>query len=374
MRVQSLSIFESNATSLKPSSAQKLQLAATAEFLFSTPMGSVLAVGGIDGVSLRALLDQVDHGPDHQRVLLVRIESASAAEEIVERVIDLLADTALRLWPLWFTDISFAECRSDTLGRAAARIIARQAAETVDGLSHPWAEAAVALALNGRKPRVTGVAPAVELAQLTRALSRAGLVLILEPAELYHAPALVHALEWIAQNAPVAMVAIFPQLPANEPPWDRLLYFARQIVLEPGDLEPDPRAPDTVHPTAWLAPWRGLPHPLSDIEQRLAKMLAGDAELAPLFSFNRVIETVRGSKPRVDLVWMEGRLVVELDGYPDHGSLRAFMMDRHRDYELTLSGYTVLRIANHEIAQDIAKAIEKIRDLVRLRRSQAMEG
>jgi hypothetical protein len=110
MRVQSLSIFESNATSLKPSPAQKLQSAATAEFLFSTPMGSVLALGGIDGVSLRALLDQVDHGPDHQRALLVRIESASAAEEIVERVIDLLADIALRLWPLWFTDISFAEC------------------------------------------------------------------------------------------------------------------------------------------------------------------------------------------------------------------------------------------------------------------------
>jgi hypothetical protein len=63
-----------------------------------------------------------------------------------------------------------------------------------------------------------------------------------------------------------------------------------------------------VRPTAWLAPWRGLPHPLSDIEQRLAKMLAGDAELAPLFSFNQIIETVRGSKPRVDLVWMEGRL------------------------------------------------------------------
>jgi hypothetical protein len=95
-----------------------------------------------------------------------------------------------------------------------------QAAKTVDGLSPPWVEAAVAVALNGRKPRVTGVAPAVELAQLTRALSRVGLVLILEPAEPDHAPAaLVRALEWIAQNAPVAVVAIFPQLPANDPPW-----------------------------------------------------------------------------------------------------------------------------------------------------------
>jgi very-short-patch-repair endonuclease len=36
----------------------------------------------------------------------------------------------------------------------------------------------------------------------------------------------------------------------------------------------------------------------------------------------------------------------------------------------TLSGYTVLRIANDEVKQDFGRAIEKIRDLVRLRRSQ----
>jgi very-short-patch-repair endonuclease len=42
------------------------------------------------------------------------------------------------------------------------------------------------------------------------------------------------------------------------------------------------------------------------------------------------------------------------------------MYDRHRDYELTLSGYTVLRLANDEIAQDIGKAVEKIRDIVQL--------
>ena len=35
------------------------------------------------------------------------------------------------------------------------------------------------------------------------------------------------------------------------------------------------------------------------------------------------------------------------------------MYDRHRDYELSLSGYTVLRLANDEIAQDVEKAIEK---------------
>ena len=33
-----------------------------------------------------------------------------------------------------------------------------------------------------------------------------------------------------------------------------------------------------------------------------------------------------------------------------HGNRAAFMYDRHCDYELTLSGYTVLRLANDEIA------------------------
>jgi hypothetical protein len=66
---------------------------------------------------------------------------------------------------------------------------------------------------------------------------------------------------------------------------------------------------------SWIAPWCGLPHPLSDTEQRLAKALGADAELAPLFGFNQFVATVRGSRPKVDLVWTEGRVVVELDGY-----------------------------------------------------------
>jgi very-short-patch-repair endonuclease len=100
-------------------------------------------------------------------------------------------------------------------------------------------------------------------------------------------------------------------------------------------------------------------------------MLGSDAELASLFRFNWFVETVRGSRPKVDWVWMDGRLVVELDGYPDHATRRAFIGDRQRDYELLLSGFTVLRLANDEIAQDCGRAIEKIRDLVRFRRSAA---
>ena len=81
-------------------------------------------------------------------------------------------------------------------------------------------------------------------------------------------------------------------------------------------------------------------HPLSLTEQRLSKAIAVDTELSPLFAFNVFVETVRGSRPKVDLLWKAGRLVIELDGYLDHGSRAAFMYDRHRDYELSLSGFT----------------------------------
>ncbi len=158
-------------------------------------------------------------------------------------------------------------------------------------------------------------------------------------------------------------------MPKKEPPFDRILYRARQVLPEvPGKEPPDAGANPA---RIWIAPWRGSPHPLSEVERRLASALSADAELSPLFAFNQSLATVRGSRPRVDLVWFDGRLVVELDGYGSHGNRAAFLYDRQRDYELSLSGYTVLRLANDEVEQDYGKAIEKIRDLVRLRQRQA---
>jgi hypothetical protein len=215
-----------------------------AQFVFRAPGGSVVTLGGIDGAALRELVDQAEHIPDDRRALFVRLRPAGSIEAYVEQVIAVLAETAIRLWPVWFTDMSFAMCCDDALGRQAAGVIAREAAARAPGVSSSWAEAAALLALAGRPPRVAGVLPAIEVAQLS--VSRVGLV----------------------------------------------------------------------------------------------------------------------------LVWIEGRLVVELDGYPDHATRRAFIGDRHRDYELALSGYTVLRLANDEVVQDFGRAIEKIRDLVRLRRLQ----
>ncbi len=354
-------------------SEQTLLSSQAAQFIFRAPEGSVVTLGGIDGAALRELVDQAEHVSDDRRALFMQLRSAGDIEAYVEQVIAALAETAMRLWPVWFTDVSFAMCRDDALSRQASGVIARGAAARVPGVSSTWAEAAACLALAGRPARVVGVLPAIELAQLSLAVSRAGLVLVADTSVAADAPsaaALAHALEWIARHSRAAVVVLFARVPPLDSPFDRILYGARRVVADADLGASEPEARESVGSRIWLAPWRGAPHPLSQIEQRLAAMLSNDAELAALFYFNWFVDTVRGTRPKVDLVWINGRLVVELDGYPDHATRRAFIGDRHRDYELALSGYTVLRLANDEVAQDFGRAIEKIRDLVRLRRSQ----
>ncbi len=341
-----------------------------ADVIFGAASGSVLAVSGTTREQILRSLNSTDRAHESRLVLFVPLEPATSTEQIVEHVADVLAETALRMWPVWFTDVSFAGSRDDTLGREAVRIMARQASEETRSIMRPWAEAAAISALSGRKPRMHGVAIAMEIEQFCIAINRAGLILVVDM-DAVDAPsaALVHALEWISQNAHAAVVALFARLPDNIPPFDRILHGAVCITTDPErfDLEPA-EEPDKGRP--WLVPVRGIPHPLSETEQRLAKALARDRELAPLFGFNQCVETIHGNRPKVDLIWKGGRLVVELDGYADHGTRAAFMHDRHRDYELTLAGYTVLRLANDEIALDIEKAIEKIRDIVQLCRAR----
>jgi very-short-patch-repair endonuclease len=354
----------------------ELPRAAIAEFVMGASAGAVIALAGVDCADLRRNLDAVEPSPGCKRALFVRVAAAASAKAVAGQVIDLLAETARRLWPLWFTDVSFAGCRDDPLGRLAVRAIARDASREVAGLSPSWTEAAARLALASRPPRVGGASLQEEAAQLALTVSRAGLALAADMRVARDGPnpaAAVHALEWIARHARCAVIALFDELPPNAPPFDRILYGARRACAAEGAssrlFETD--GADTADAAPWIAPWRGKPHPLSDIEQRLAQRLSADPELASLFGFNLVVETARGSLPKVDLLWREGRLVVEIDGWGSHGNRAAFMYDRHRDYELILSGYTVLRLANDEIAQDVEKAVEKIRDVARLCRARA---
>ena len=209
-----------------------------------------------------------------------------------------------------------------------------------------------------------GLSPAVELEQLTRAIDPNGVALIVEVAPGADFEVVeVAVLEWIGRHAagPVAVVLAEAPLPAS--PFERLMHGVKRIAP---NLE---RLPLENALTTWLVPWRGAPHPLSETERRVAEAIARDTELAPLFHYNVVLGTARGHRAKVDLHWAEGRLVVEIDGWPDHGRRESFAADRRRDYELMLEGYIVLRLTNDDIEVDLAREIEKIRNLVRVRRA-----
>jgi very-short-patch-repair endonuclease len=354
--------------SAHPALVELLPLDAVAGMVLDAAPGQVTALGGISSEQLRAQLHETEPRRDGRLALFLDLAHAAGSEALVERVLDLLAETALRTWPVWFTDVSFADCGRDALGREAARRRLIEIARETKAVSPAWAELALLRAGEGRRPRVPGMAREIEIAQLCLAIHRAGLILVAEAgAAVPVAEGFVHGLEWIARHANLAVVVLFGELPEAVPPFDRILYRACRVA--PAQCETAPQAePDSM---LWLDPVLGRPHPLSSTEQRLAQALGRDAELRPLFGFNQFVDTARGTRPKVDLLWRAGRVVVELDGFSDHGTFGAFLRDRNRDYELTVSGYVVVRLANDEVAQDIDMAIEKIRDVVRMRRAHS---
>ena len=73
----------------------------------------------------------------------------------------------------------------------------------------------------------------------------------------------------------------------------------------------------------------------------------------------------------VDFLWLEARLVVEVDGRATHDTRRAFQADRDRDGRLAVAGYTVLRFTWWDITRRHAVVAERV---VRLLDAAAHRG
>lgn len=337
------------------------------------------------GVSLLALRELLDAGSDFKSreavrpILLLRLPQAHRTETIIAAAIDQLAEAANSLWPLWFGGEDFSEVNDTALSHRYLPIKLATLTQRFPSLSTGWAEAAIRQVLCARSSRVPEAVAETEWFQLCHAVNPNGLIAVATLHESFPQNALpvVHAVEWLAANGNVAIAIICRELPPREPPFDRLLYGARSVTPElilPSHFANTGREAsaealdDASYITLLLPSVHGRPHPQSVIEQRLSKMIEADAELASKFVFNAWIEDASLKSPRVDLLWAEGRLVIELDG-PEHRGRRAYRYDRHRDYELLCAGYAVVRIPNDEIVEDFAKALEKIRSVVRLRGS-----
>jgi very-short-patch-repair endonuclease len=328
---------------LSETALPKIAVAELGARIFELPRGERLTLIGIDREGVRNAL-KAEVGT--RSALLLESAGGRTPEKIIDHLLDDLAALALERWPRWYG--------RDEL--APAGFVDQIKADPL--ISAPWLRAAAKRAGSGNQPRFRKAAKGMEFVQLMHAIDPADPVLIatVDSVEPARAAPMIHALEWCAEQG-ASVVATFVTQPQTIAPFDRILYGALDVISK---IEPV---------RARFIPAQSRAHHASAIEQQVEAALRDDAELAPLFVCNEIVSIGSlGSAPRVDLLWREGRVVVELDG-PDHQEDSKFASDRHRDYELLVAGYLVLRITNNQVQTDLQRAIEKIRAVVRFRRS-----
>jgi hypothetical protein len=66
----------------------------------------------------------------------------------------------------------------------------------------------------------------------------------------------------------------------------------------------------------------------------------------------------------VDMVWMEQRVGVELDGRAYHQTRAAFERDRRRDAKLQVAGFRVIRVTHRWLVEDPAGLANTLRALL----------
>jgi hypothetical protein len=305
-----------------------------AKLIALRPGGTVTLIGLGQG-QLCHILSGSSCAPRMLRLELVGVATRARA---IDLILDDLADLAASQWPDWD-------------GPESPKLSSR--------LLPAWRGAATRFASAGRRPRFPRLARETEFANLLSVLPALVLLGEVDSVRSERAAPIIAALEWCCRHG-AAVVALLGEEPAPEAPWDRLLYDA--VVVEPSPLEPAARR--LILPSSDIAS-RG-----SAIERRMREALRAAPDLADLFEDEVTLQLgALGPKPRVDLLWRDGKVVVELDG-AEHERDPNYGADRHRDYELLVAGYPVLRLTNAEVKLDLSRSLEKVRRVVNLRRGR----
>jgi len=296
-----------------------------------------------------------------------------AHEDLLNDVLTQMANLALATWPTWYSSrLTTAKLNPQNIERLFARDAAvLQLQQEIPRLSLIWLKKAASCIASGSPPLVRSFRRTVQCEQLAMALGLDdGIVLLALTSPNQNEDrlrSLAQVCSWLSETAKARIVVVIPPELAGSSALDSITYQAEDLspLVDPAS---DAAAPD--EETFKLWPIHGLPHPCSPGEQLLAAQLAVDDELAGLFEFNLLVRTVLGTCYLVDLLWAEGRLVVEVDGYRHHSSPAAFCQDRQRDYELLISDYLVLRLPHSDVMEETEKAIAKLRQTVGFRRQQ----
>ena len=285
------------------------------------------------------------------RVVSLHWESVTGIDDFLNEAVEGLARVALALWPNWYDRlIPIQESRRPTWRQQFSPL---------------WRETAQQYCGKGQLPLPRGYAAAEQAMQLALTLAPSDLAIAIAVDKVRQESPLVlrSAGEWLTSNTLASVFIIVPATALKETNIREMLQCSE--ILVDSRLN-EPLVTENKGPRVDVVPVIGAPHPLSPGEQKLARCLLDDAELAPLFAFNQRIIGQHGNAYTVDLVWPGGRLIIEVDSYQLHNNRFIFAKDRHRDYELMASDYRVLRITHEEAANDTESAVAKIRQLVRL--------
>jgi very-short-patch-repair endonuclease len=343
--------------------------------VFSWPSGRVRTVFAESVPGVLADLKDWAADPDRAlRIVTVGFDPLPSVKALMGCATARLAEIALALWPDWYGGAVPSPAGAPTAFEFEWLLGARLARgdRVRREVSIAWVKAAAPLCRSGRPPIPRGFSPAIHVAQLALAIDPGNLLIILCAEDAQPPPgrllALARTAEWLAKETSARVLVVVPAALASSEELDSINFDA--VAWPRRDPEPDRPRPEESTWRVW--PVLGRPHPYSPGEQWLAERLAWDELLAGLFAFNVRVRTKFENTFLVDLFWAEGKIVVEVDGYQYHSNRHAFSADRRRDYELTVSGYLVLRLPHAEVVDDVERAVEKIRDMVRFRRSHPL--
>jgi hypothetical protein len=288
------------------------------------------------GLGQAQLCDVLSRTSFVSRMLRLDFVGVATTALAIERILDDLADLAAGLWPDWRDP---------------------ESPESLPRLLPAWHRAATRLVSAGRRPRFSRLPHETELIHLLSVLP--GLVLLAEvdPLRGERATPIIAALDWCRRHG-AAVIALFGEEPTHEAPWDLLLYDA--IIVDSLPIEPATRR--------LIPPFSAIASGGSATERRMREALRATPDLTGLFEDEVTLQLgVLGPTPRVDLLWRDGKVIVELDG-AEHERDPNYGADRHRDYELLVAGYLVLRLTNAEVQLDLGRSLDKVRRVVNLRR------
>ena len=325
--------------------------------------------------TLGALRSKAIDAVDGSRLVAIQYRQLPSADVLIDRVLEALAEVALEIWPDWYDGLGDGSADGPDPGDRLAEAIASNRRFRREPTA-AWFRVARRSCQTG-KPPLLGVKGPRLAAELGMAITPVRLQIALAVVDESQPPGrllgLSRASEWLADATGAEVVVLVSRSKVADPELDGINSNAEiepdpfgidrepAIVGDPVSLRPDPRA------IVDVTPFLGRPHPKSQGEQILAKFLESDTELRGLFSYNTRVAGRDGASHVADLVWPEGRLVVEVDGYYHHSDRASFSRDRRRDYELLTQGYATLRLPHDEVLEDVELAASKIRDLVRLR-------